>query len=118
MKTVLDTLISTRAKIEDPKTWCQGVLARDSAGGEVPVGAQEACQWCALGALYSQSQADGRYLESGLYLESLRTLAKASELTTGVLDIAVLNDHPDKSSHQTILSVFDRAISLATSRGI
>jgi hypothetical protein len=112
MKTILETLISTRAKIEDPKTWCQGVIARDSAGNEVPADAQGACQWCALGALYSQSQA------GGLYLESIRTLAQASELTTGFLNIAFVNDQPGEGSHQTILSVFDRAIALATSRGV
>lgn len=40
-------------KIKDPNNRCTRAYARDERGFDVPSTDSKACQWCAMGALYS-----------------------------------------------------------------
>jgi hypothetical protein len=115
MKTTSEILISARAKIEDPKNWCQGTLARDFTGSSVSETSLTACQWCAIGAIYSQPK---HSVEIDHLLRSAqRLLSEAADLVVGTYSVILANDYGGLGQHGIVLSIYDRAISLATSRG-
>lgn len=99
-------LIEARELIRDEKNWCKKVPARNKKGISVYVDSPEACQFCALGALAKVAEANhGRFENNLIYSMTLDYLSKQLDWRP----ITDFNDDP-KTTHQDILSLFDKAI--------
>lgn len=103
MPSPLTTLRLARALIADEKRWCRGVSARDKHGQHVSALAQEACRWCASGALVAVNKDD---LEpASKALDELEHVISA-EIRHG-LDLPMFND---TRTHAEVLALFDWTI--------
>lgn len=108
---VVETLKLARAKIEDPKHWTKGALARRSKrGGEEAVDSDQATVWCALGAIKA---VDGPFEDNAI---DLLCQAIVGGSVTGAkladANISSFNDHPS-TKHLDVIRKFDEAIVLA-----
>ena len=101
IKRVSTVLVQARAKIADPKHWCQRMYARDKRNRRVEATSPEATQWCAIGAVQAVAPSDLFYAAANLLQESV-----------GSTPVATVNDYrknPEKA-HATILDAFATAI--------
>ena len=97
MSDVADKLREARALIK--RGWCQGVPARDAKGNHVDLYGDEACKWCAWGAVR-------RVTDSSIALAFLnQSCGKYSHIVT-------FNEVRGRQKRQ-VLAAFDRAIELA-----
>jgi hypothetical protein len=114
-KGVRDVLVEARELIAVPERWCQETLARDSEGFEADPSDEEACQFCAIGAVLHVARAEyvdetpGTKGASGLLNECARALHDDADALS--LPIVALNDDTD---HPTTLRAFDCAIAKAS----
>jgi hypothetical protein len=104
IKSDKEILVEARNLIADPSKWVRGNLALDDDGKTLGDGYDpRACKWCALGAL-------GKALGKGEYQRfryiTLKLDRVAEDLSYGYA--ATLND---ESNHDTVLRMFDIAIS-------
>ncbi len=90
-------LVAARAKIADPKHWTQNQYARDANGCMVQPEADNACQWCAAGAIISAVW-DGK---TDLY-DARKILEHYAN--------SRLTIYNDTHSHEDVLALFDRAL--------
>ena len=82
--------------------WCQGAVARDVAGEEVPAGSPEAVAWCLTGAL---QRAYGFYNLTDKLAESL---AKVEARLRGVGGSASeWNDAPDRTQGEVVALLWE-----------
>jgi hypothetical protein len=58
MNNIIKELIIARDLIKDPKHWTQGAYARDKYDEAVPVNAETATCWCAMGACIFATMTD------------------------------------------------------------
>ena len=93
MPDVLGTLRAGRERIA--RGWCQGRYATDAHGGYASTGAANAEAWCISGAV--------RFCASGV------VVVHALRKTLGSRQLAVWNDHPDRTQAD-VLDLFDRTI--------
>jgi hypothetical protein len=108
-RSTVEILRAARERISDPERWTQGSFARSANDEPISPFSSRASCWCARGALYwvcaSVSGAYGaeRFLEAALVdLEVVCDPAKEA--------IAQANDG---GTHDDVLALYDRAISLA-----
>jgi len=97
--TVLENLVSARAKIAKPEDWTQDALARNALGhGLYSSHDHAAVCWCALGAIRA---AGGKH--------SLEVFAAVNHFArvNDIIDIPAWND---SVTHEEVLAAFDRAI--------
>lgn len=101
-----DIIIAARAKIATPKTWTQGVYARNARGREVHYGAKGAVRWCSTGAVRCVRDNP----EAGVGIEDANVALDI--LCAAAMDesIAAFND---THTHPAVLAMFDRAIAKA-----
>lgn len=103
---ILKTLTSARALLDDPKHWTRESFARNSDGHSVPFVGNSVC-WCIAGAIR----------QAALNTGANQSLAIASEQYTrrisGIKNIPVFNDH-ETTTHPMILAVLDKAIEART----
>lgn len=105
------TLEAARALIATRRTWTRDAAARDREGRRVRAMNAEAVRFCALGALV---RIDGRFEDRAEELLDL-----ASKELFGEPDVVAVNDDPnvsERTSHQRVLRIYDRAIELAAQR--
>lgn len=95
-------LKDARELIHDPENWTQSAYARNKRGTVVSFEANNAVCFCAMGALFRVSPPD----ETGTVFKFLRGASKEC----GSLSPSNFNDH---HSHEEVLALFDKAISLA-----
>ena len=103
----VEVLRDARAKIATPEQWSRKSYARDAEGEKISHIMEDACKFCAYGAVYStwwRYNFNRRLCNEAMY-EALNVLAKH---TPGGCVIP-FNDHPD-TSHEDVLAVFDAAI--------
>lgn len=98
-RATIDILRAARARIEDPKHWCQQMEAVDAEGNTTRVYSETAIRWCAMGTLYAEGYAE----------EALDMLYVAAE-ELGHSGPADLNDDTD---HTTVMRMYDKAILFA-----
>ncbi len=100
-----DILIEARDLIVDPARWTHHRGAADAMGNSCMPLDQEACRWCATGALHHVTGSmHGRAINGPLgYLNWAARRA-------GYASTEELNDRDD---HGLVLSMYDRAISQA-----
>jgi hypothetical protein len=89
MTTEAQNIRKAAYRILEPGAWIQKTTARDASGGSVGPTSPDACQWCAVGALYRES-ANGWHVEGRVsedYLSSLndRPDTKAEDMATLLL---------------------------------
>jgi hypothetical protein len=103
--TTIELLEAAKAKIDTPENWCKGDYAKTKKGNPIHSLAEQACQWCSLGALVAVTSSSSQTV-------SLR--CKAIDLLFDVVgrDVVAFNDDP-KTTHADVLAAFDRAIELA-----
>lgn len=98
--TVHEVLVKARNKLSDPAVWVKGgAIGRDHRG---PHCAATACGSVLPGTLHAKSA------DQGLWLETLRELAKAAGLRHHQR-VAPWNDAPERT-HEEVLAAFDKAI--------
>ena len=98
--TASEVLRNARALIEKPENWTRYLYARDAKGNNAVPQSEEACAWCALGAITRV----GGYEKAAPVLKRLVRDA----------DVPHFND---TKSHAEVLDLFDRAIAAAEARG-
>lgn len=101
MNEVQTKLRAAQDLIRDPERWCKNALARAADGCVVSETADEATQWCAVGACYRVTNNEGWRIIDPL-IEAARE--------AGYANAADLNN---ESGHEATLAMFDRAIELA-----
>ena len=96
--------------------WCQGALARDETGVEVPSWSEEARSWSLLGALlaswHRQDSRDGEDVVA--HLADAHALGHATEVIGTVVGTASLpgwNDEPGRSRAE-VVDALERALAL------
>lgn len=109
--TPLEVLVKARNLISTPERWTQGAFARRADGTNTDVDDPKATAWCSLGAV---SKAGGFYgiqetIISGAVKLLREVLRDRDARLTGIM---CFND-ADKTTHETVLKVFDEAIALA-----
>ncbi len=98
-----EILIQAWKKIEDPKHWTQGALARDSVGEHCSPYRPEAVCWCAQGAVMAVPCEVAEYKNAFNHI-------------TGVaveLNLTQVYQVNDNLGHKTVGWMFARAIELA-----
>jgi hypothetical protein len=94
-------LRNARALIARPADWTRGVHARTENGRPVMWHDQQACRWCALGAIN----------------RAVYDLVGHKERAEGIADEIIADCFPcnlswinDKDGHATVLQLFDKAL--------
>ena len=100
-KKTADILRKARALIEKPENWAKGDLAYDGAGDPVEPEHNEACAWCAVGAICR--------VENELRVFATGATASLSLNLNPPRIVASFNDDPN-TTHIDVLDAFDRAI--------
>ena len=98
------TLIEARTLIEDEKNWTHHGNARDAIGNICGPLDNEACCWCAVGALYKVTGSMNRRSIT-LPLDYLDLAARYA----GYLSAQNMND---KGNHALVIHTFEEAIKL------
>jgi hypothetical protein len=98
-------LIEARALIADPANWTTKAFARNDKGNAVTATGEQACKFCAVGAIR-------KVLGSDNYQPKLYQLWSLLDDSTGAdgLSIAHIND---SRGHLEVLQAYDRAIDKA-----
>lgn len=94
-----DTLRAAKARISDPHRWVRGALACDQNGKPTEPRYDDACRWCAYGAMYAEN-ADPL---------SIKALEDAAHSVFGEPP----EDVNDCLTHSDVMEMFDRAIQIA-----
>ena len=97
------------------KGWTQHTSARDKQGRELPTRSRKAVQWCAVGAITSQSRVD--YLSRGksdAIERSFRYLKQAIDHRVWV-NVAIWNDDPARIKDE-VVAAFKAAIEIAVAQ--
>lgn len=93
-------LTQARSLISDPAKFATGALARDCDGNPVEPGSDNACRWCAMGAVY----------KFVIYTDSnsapLTQVCTTSFILFGTSPMTV----NDCLGHSTVIDLFDHAI--------
>lgn len=93
-----DRLQSARARIEDPKNWCQGVFVDEDG------------RYCAIGALADWGSSEHSDHELGI----LNMASVAFEMPFA-FDETFAHDVNDRLGHSAVMDMYDVAISMALS---
>ena len=114
MKAV-DYLTEGRELISDFESWTTGVLARDKDGEEVPPQSANATCWCSEGALECVYWRSSETLNRAPYREAMYILACVvkEEIDISGSSKFILISYNDNSSHDRVLSLWDKAIAKA-----
>ena len=91
--------------IERSENWTQGTAARDRGGARVAPDDQDACCWCAIGAV-ERAVAD-RGADPALVVDVVEMLCGATKELFGTRFLNHVNDRQD---HQAIRRLFARAL--------
>lgn len=108
--TPAEILRAAKAKIADPARWCQGEEARNEDREGTFAGAEDACQWCALGATGAVVPRTLVIMCDADILLNRAAVAMGYLETDELPPAAHLNDTTD---HETVMALYDRAIELA-----
>ena len=105
----VNTLRRARDLISDPKKWTKGAMGRKRNGDAVvadDVKSIDVVKWCMSGALRKAANKDDNIYANVYWycVDSIPTQENES--------LHRFNDHPS-TTHQDVMSVFDRAISKA-----
>ena len=100
---IVRVLERARAKIANPDNWTRVFVARNALGSKCPAKSEEACSWCALGAVVAVAKTCEA---SAAALDLLEVASGADERFKG--DIGLWNDDPE-TSHSDVLAAFDAA---------
>lgn len=106
METVSQILKDARALIEDPKRWTQGAFARTAT--LLPIGPiqPKATCWCALGAITKVSK-------ERTALGHRMSIAIECAIVELPDDFNSIDSFNDNTTHDKVLTLFDRAIARA-----
>ncbi len=133
MKTVVDILKLARQLLAEPGVWIKQALATDKDGKRVAWSSNQACHFCAMGAIVRAANPEGRAHTS---VDEAENEVRACELLESIIggggeyprslsyywnssntNLAAFNDRPDTTLEE-MLAVFDKAIEEATKRGM
>lgn len=101
----LELLKAARERIADPSRWAQRIFALNALGRSVRPWSNDACCWCALGALEASRLAPTPTPPAELEAK----LALAGELPADCRGIECFNDD-GATTHAMVVALFDRAI--------
>ena len=108
-KTATQVLVAARELLSEKRRWTQGAYAIGPGGRRTDLSDPKACAWCAAGAIYKQG---GNLDGAG----AAAVLAEAIREQWPDESIAGFNDDHD-TTHEQVLSMFDRAIELSRAAG-
>lgn len=119
--TVFENLIRARGVISIPERWTQGHFARYACGAGTSPTSQFASCFCALGAVERVMGCRAyRSKEVELLAESVgdKEQLPSDDNLRGNAVFNLVHTFNDNHSHEDVLSMFDRAISLAQERNL
>lgn len=101
----IEILKNARSIINTPDNWTQDAVARNNINEKVSAHSSEAVCWCAMGAMYkaSKNNLSEDYQKAFYFLDSE---------AKNTIYFTVLNFN-DKTDHEAVLGLFDRAIERA-----
>ncbi len=104
-------LIQARKKIENPDQWEKRAWATDINGKPCNEASEQACSFCAYGAIKNVYWNSKSFTESPPFtvLQSVRELLEA-QIPEGFPRSLVLYNDSSGITHESILRLFDRAI--------
>lgn len=102
----LEILKGARELIAKPEHWTQGTYARDAAGRVAYWADEDACQFCALGAIGKASRKNVWSLE----LAFVRAVLVAAIPDSVSIEERYVPTFNDSHSHAEVLALFDKAI--------
>ena len=100
-----EVLKKALAKIE--QGWVQGVFARDKDGKPTDYASDEACVWCASGAI--------KAVNGGVFLDAAAVFLERV-IPRGYVDVPDWNDAPERTQAE-VIEAFKKAIALAEAEG-
>ncbi len=104
-------LIRARTKIENPEQWQKQFWAMDADGMPCDEASEQACSFCAYGAvknvLWNSGRASVWWMSPGL---ELARKSLEAQIPDGYPKSLVLYNDSAGVTHQSILKLFDRAI--------
>jgi hypothetical protein len=107
MSEVTEVLVAARELIVEPDRWTKRTLAANEEGVGVDPTSEEAVCWCTVGAIQKAAA-------SANNPDELEHLAVRAMFNT-YIPYYPLGDWNDGSTHELVLSVFDKAIELSNS---
>lgn len=112
-RSTVEVLEAAKARIEDPERWTQGAEARvEQRGREVAPNDPEAACWCAMGALLAELNL--RSVHGQPTFKLLARAAREAHPRSRWNAVVTANDGGSRAeAHPHLLTIFDRAISLA-----
>ncbi len=111
MQPKISKILSDAKKlIANPENWCKMDYAKDKNDNYVKFDSEDACKWCAAGAIKAAS-----YLTN---YETLTIQSKCFDYSYRVLCGSNIEYFNDKGSHTDVLNLFDQMIRLAKSEEI
>jgi hypothetical protein len=93
-------ILAAAALIENPEAWTQNVPARNKKGASVDANSQQACSWCALGAVDKVSY------DYNSWLEATRKVRDVLRGEKPYISIAKFNDN---HTHAEVLALLRKA---------
>lgn len=115
LQSTLATLIEARRTIMLPGAWTKQATARDKDGQPLGLAnSRKACRWCSVGAVYrAGARAASGYVFDDV--EALRALSqviapKGNPNESAVLSTVASFNDAEQTTHQDVLSLFDKAI--------
>lgn len=107
--TTLEILTAARNLISDPAHWTTRVPARNEAHEVTSPRNDDACQWCALGAIAAVMPEQAYTVDSTAAILSLSRYCGSAFQDPGY-PIGRITRINDSEGHTAILSAFDKAI--------
>ena len=114
MKREVSTILrNARAMIHNKDRWTRGALARNEQGKSVDPDSNQACQWCAIGAVMSSirtfsNKRTPRYLTQNKVAQISADLGTIIRESTS--EVAGIEECNDRLGHTAVLAIFDEAI--------
>jgi len=113
-KHIASFLRAAKERIEDPNDWCQGFLAVNNDGGEVPPNSKNAVRWCATGSLNVPAFDWGGFDILEAVARQMLAERGVENTDTDLCNAAFLND---TFGHAAVMELYGRAIACAEQEG-
>ncbi len=106
---ISEILKNARDLISNKENWCRGSFAKDAGGNDIFYGSKEATQFCMIGAFQKQNTSFLQKVSDDCLLYICRNINIHSYINM-MKNLSIFND---SHSHEEVIEVYNKAISLA-----
>lgn len=108
--TPAEILRAAKSLISDKAKWTTGAYAKTSAGRMIGVDCENACQFCAIGALARVSGTTPKFVEREFDVGAFLNKAAGERGYPHIVN--------DEDGHAAVMAMYDRAIELAEAASV